>query len=214
LAAGFAAGVEVVGMSSTMLQREGEIVLFVAATQEAWQSAAQRVHAMAASMIARSRRTAATKADADGVVPDPQPLRVTVALAEFDISARQRGFLHAAVFPQIAEQYTFPDGTRYVAKVWKEFWRARFLGDRWVMKAVPRWDAKLGQMVQPKRKTPHRERVSTEDLSIKGYSEYIDKVIDTATLELGVVFVFREDERKAVRYVKPARVAKKEAVAA
>ena len=65
----------------------------------------------------------------------------------------------------------------------------------------------------PKRATPHRERVSTEDLSVKQYSEYIDTVIDTAALEMGVRFVFNAQEREAVRYRKPVR-RQKEAVAA
>lgn len=190
------------------------ITLLFAPTQDARHATMLRVNEMARALVERTlAKQASQKADEDGVLPEPDALFIAMGVAERDLTAKQRGFLHAAVLPQIAEQYTFPDGTRYAASVWKEFWRARFLGDRYVMKAVPRWDAKSGQMVQPKRKTPHRQRVSTEDLSIKGYSEYIDKVIDTAALELGVVFEFRADEREAVRYIKPERL-KKEAVAA
>lgn len=132
-------------------------------------------------------------------------VRVTVEEAEDDLSIRQRGFLHSAVFPQIEEQYRHPDGTRTDRRGWKEYFRARFLGDRWVLKRVPRWDAKLGRLVLPKRKTPHRERVSSEDLGTKAYSAYIDICIDAATIELGVVFRFLAEERDAVRYVAPAR---------
>lgn len=139
------------------------------------------------------------------LLADGKRVRVTVAEDEDDITIRQRGFLHKAVFPQIEEQYRHPDGTRTEWRAWKEYFRARFLGDRWVLKRVPRWDAKQGRMVLPKRKTPHRERVSTEDLSIKQYSAYIDTVIDTAVLELGVQFRFIAEEREAVRYVAPAR---------
>ena len=60
-------------------------------------------------------------------------------------------------------------------------------------------------MVKPKRATQHRVRVSTEELDIKGYSEYIDRVIASATTELGVVFEFRADERDAVRNRPPVR---------
>jgi hypothetical protein len=127
-----------------------------------------------------------------------------------DITIRQRGFLHKAVFPQIAEQVTFPVGTRYTWQVWKEHYRARFLGDRWEMRATPRWDDKAQRIVQPKRATPHRVRVSTEDLSVKQYSEYIDRIIDSAAAELGVIFDFVAEEREAVRYRRPVRPPKVE----
>ena len=134
-------------------------------------------------------------------------VKVVVEEAEDELTIRQRGFLHKAVFPQISEQVTFPDGTRFEWRVWKEMFRARFLGDRWVLKAIPRWDAEIGRYVVPKRKTPHRERVSTEDLSIKKYSAYIDTVIDTAVTEFGVRFQFIAEERESVRWVaQPRRV--------
>jgi hypothetical protein len=47
--------------------------------------------------------------------------------------------------------------------------------------------------------------VSTEHLGIRAYSNYIDLVIDTATLELGVHFVFIDTEREAVRWVAQPR---------
>ena len=132
-------------------------------------------------------------------------VKVLVEEAEDELTIRQRGFLHKAVLPQIEDQYRHPDGTRTEWRAWKEYFRARFLGDRWVLKRVPRWDAQSGRMVLPKRKTPHRERVSTEDLGIKAYSKYIDTVIDTAVVELGVRFHFIAEERDAVRYVVPVR---------
>jgi hypothetical protein len=135
-------------------------------------------------------------------------VKITVEEAEDEITILQRGFLHKAVFPQIEEQYRHPDGTRTEWRAWKEYFRARFLGDRWVQKRVPRWDEKLGRMVLPKRKTPHRERVSTEDLGVKKYSAYIDLVIDTATVELGVQFRFITAERDAVRWVAQPRKSK------
>jgi hypothetical protein len=142
---------------------------------------------------------------ARGLIADGKRARFRLEEAEDELSIRQRGFLHKAVLPQISEQVTFPDGTRFEWRVWKEMFRARFLGDRWVLKAVPRWDDSLRAWVKPKRKTPHRERVSTEDLGLKAYSEYIDLVIDTAVLEFGVAFVFLPSERDAVRYRAPAR---------
>jgi hypothetical protein len=142
---------------------------------------------------------------AQALIRDEKPVRIRAYEDEDDITIKQRAFLHAAVFPQISEQYTFPDGTRYTADVWKEFFRNRFLSDKWELRKAMRWDSKTGAMVQAKRKTPHRIRVSTESLGIKAYSQYIDRLIDTAVLELGVVFEFRASEREGVRYVAKPR---------
>lgn len=119
-----------------------------------------------------------------------------VAPAIDSISAKQRAFLHAAVFPQIAEQVFVGDKReRFTADVWKEFWRRRFLPDRYVMRKLP----------GAKRATPHRERVSSESLGVKGYSIYIDRIIDTSVVEYGVVFEFNPSEREAVCYVAKSR---------
>lgn len=136
---------------------------------------------------------------AQALIRDAKRVRFLVGEDQDPITVKQRAFLHAAVFPQIAEQVVV-DGTRYAADIWKEFFRKRFLPDRWELTAVPKWDAALGRLVVPKRKTPLRVRVSTEDLGIKAYSDYIDRVIDTAVLELHVVFEFRPREREEVRY--------------
>lgn len=142
---------------------------------------------------------------AQALILDGKRVKFRVGEEEDPITVKQRAFLHTAVFPQIAEQYVFPDRSRFVAQVWKEHFRQRFLGDRWVLRKIPRWDAAAGVMVVPKRKTPHRERVSTEDLGIRAYSNYIDLVIDTATVELGVHFIFIDTEREAVRWVAQPR---------
>lgn len=112
------------------------------------------------------------------------------------IGAKQRGFLHAAVLPQIAEQaYVGEKRERFAAEVWKEFFHRRFIPDRWVMRKLP----------GAKRATPHRERVSSESLGVKGYSEFIDRIIDTAIVEHGVVFEFEPSERESVRHVAKPR---------
>jgi len=126
------------------------------------------------------------------------------------ISIKQRRFLHGPVFGQISEQVRV-DGERYVMVVWKEFFRKLFLPDRYEMQRRPVWDKKQCRLVQAKRATPQRVRSSTEDLSVKQYSAYIDKVIQHATVEWNVVFDFDQQEREAVRYVAPKRV-KKETV--
>lgn len=110
-----------------------------------------------------------------------------------DITIKQRRFLHAAVFPQIAEQVAV-DGVRFTSEVWKEFYRRKFLGDRWVSQRLP------GQ----KRAVPVKRRVSTEDLDIRQYSEHIDKVIDDAVVEYGVRFDLNPRDREDARW-KPSQ---------
>jgi hypothetical protein len=124
-------------------------------------------------------------------------LRVGPALKS--IGVLQRGFLHAAVLPQIAEQaYVGEKRERFTAEVWKEFFHRRFIPDRWVMRKLP----------GAKRATPHRERVSSESLGVRRYAEWIDQIIDTAIVEHGVVFVFEPSQREAVRHVvQPRRAA-------
>lgn len=151
----------------------------VAATPEAWRVAATAIYHAGLALVQA------------GLVA-----KGTVAEHEDDITAKQRGFLHAAVLPQIAEQVRVGEkGERYVAEAWKEYYRKKFLGHKWVMQKLP------GQ----KRAVPRKVRISTEDLGIKAYSEYIDRVIADAATEWFVQFRFRADEREAVRYVAPKR---------
>jgi hypothetical protein len=138
------------------------------------------------------------------LVADGRECTVIVTEYEEALTVKQRAFLHTAVFPQIAEQ-VLVDGARFVAAVWKEYFRERFLPDKWDVRYALVADKKTGQLRRAKRKTPHRVRQSTEDLGIKRYSQYIDTVIDTAADEFGVVFVFRPNEREGVRYVAKPR---------
>lgn len=187
---------------SRSLLHEDDVVLYAAPTKEALHAAVLQLYEQAK---AKASANDPEWTDADGEIHQRR-YRFVFGEDREDLTVKQRGFLHAAVFPQIAEQVVFPDGTRFVAKVWKEHFRERFLGDRWVVKRGLRWDPKEGRAVPAKRATPRKERVSTEDLSIKQYSEYIDKVIDTATVEYGVTFVFEPHEREEVRWKpKPRR---------
>lgn len=112
--------------------------------------------------------------------------------SEEPISIKQRGFLHGAVFPQVAEQaYVGEKRERYTSEIWREYYHKLYIPDRWVMRKLP----------GAKRATPHRERVSSESLGVRRYSEWIDRIIDHAVVEFGVVFEFKEGEREAVRYV-------------
>lgn len=142
---------------------------------------------------------------AKALLADGKRVHVAIGEDEEPLTVKQRKFFHGPVLTQISEQVRMPDGTRYVAAMWKEYLRQLFLPDRFVSRRVPRWDRELCALVQPKRATPHRERQSTEDLSIKQYSEFIDKVIAHATTELGVEFRFIDFEREEVRWKPPAR---------
>lgn len=104
-------------------------------------------------------------------------------------SAKQRRFLHGPVLTQISEQVV-SDGKRYVTKVWKEYFRAIYLGSTWESISAP--GEKFDRAIEV--------RNSTEDLDVKQYSDYIDQVIAHATTEFGVAFVFIEREREEVRH--------------
>lgn len=143
-------------------------------------------------------------AAAKGLVADGKRARVTVEEDQDDVSLRQRKFLHGPVLKQISEQARI-DGERYVPAVWKEYFRALFLPDRWVMSKQPRWDAKKGRVIVPRKATPRRVRRSTEDLGVKGYSRHIDMVLAHAATEFGVEFHLDPIEREAVRYIRPEK---------
>lgn len=129
---------------------------------------------------------------AKNLLDSGEQVELSVKVALDNIGARQRGFLHAAVLPQIAEQvFVGEKRERFVVDIWKEYFHKRFIPPRYVMRKLP----------GAKKSTPHRERVSSEQLGVKRYSEWIDRIIDTAVTEFGVVFEFRNEEREGVRYV-------------
>lgn len=138
-------------------------------------------------------------------IADGKPVKVALFEQENDITARQRGFLHAAVLPQIAEQVSV-NGVKFTAKVWKEFFKDLFIPDKWDMHRPPFVrDRKTGLLKPSTRAVPVKREKSTEHFGVKRYSDFIDKVIAHAVTEFGVVFVFDEDEREAVRWKLPKR---------
>ncbi len=194
----------------TLLLAETDLVMYADGAPEA-----VRAMFVGAYRVAEAKAAAAglEYVDADGEI-HPRRWRLTFGEDQEDIRAKQRGFLHVAVFPQIADQVRVM-GERYVAKVWKEFYRKLFLPDQWEMRADLKWDPEQRVMVPAKRKTPHRVRVSTEDLgSVKAYSDYIDRVIAHAVTEFGVAFNFDRQEREAVRWKAKKRKAKQREEAA
>lgn len=135
---------------------------------------------------------------AKSLIFDDKRVRMTVEEDHDPMSAKQRRFLHGPVLAQISEQARGDDGQRYLPLVWKEVFRAQFLGSTWARNP-------LGAHL------PSIElRNSTEDQNTREYSDYIDRVIDNATLDWGVTFVFKPRDREEVRYrpkAKPVKTA-------
>lgn len=136
-------------------------------------------------------------AHAQLLIADDKRVRIEVSEDDDSLSARQRRFLHGAVLKQITEQARGDDGQQYLMIVWKEVFRARFLGSTWATNPMG------------SKYPPIEIRISTEDLGLKDYSEYIDKVIAEAATVWNVAFKFRVDEREGARYVEPKSKAKK-----
>ncbi len=152
------------------------------------------------------------------IVANDRRCTVSVVEGEDDITIKQRGFLHAAVLPQIAEQVAVPifdergaptgKSQRYTADAWKIYLKRIYLPDTFEMRRPMVVDKTTGQLRAAKRAVPVRVQHSTEDLGIKGYSKLIDNFIDHAVLHWNVQFVFRPSEREAVRYVAKPRAQK------
>lgn len=169
------------------LLHDDDLVLRFVATQESAHEAVLLANAHA--------KTLARDPDNAGKV-----FRIIVGEERDSLSARQRRFMHGPLLGQIAEQVRV-NGERFVMAVWKRYYKDLFLGHTWEMVKMP----------GHKRATPRKVPVSSEDLSVKQYSEWIDKVIAHAATEFGVRFVFQIDEREAVRYRPPPRRAQREA---
>lgn len=103
---------------------------------------------------------------------------VEIRTAEDAKTDKQRRYLHGYVLMTISRQAA-PGGQKFDMRVWKEQFRSMFLGFKTVTHKNPLTGKKIRR----------RERVSTEDLGIKGYSEYIDRVTSFAAMELGVEFM-------------------------
>lgn len=169
-----------------LLLAEDDVVLYAESSPEALHAAVLQLYSLAKTKAAAA---GPERIDADGEI-HTRRWRFIFGEDREDIRAKQRGFLHKAVFPQIAEQVAV-EGRRYEWRIWKEQYRKEFLGHRYEMQRLP----------GAKRATPVRVRISTEDLkTVKAYSDYIDQVIAHAVTEYGVEFVFRHDEREAVRW--------------
>lgn len=94
-------------------------------------------------------------------------------LLDDDLTDKQRGYLHAGVLTQISEEAVV-NGERFPMEVWKEWYRSQFLGFRVVTCVDP----------FTKRKSRRRQRISTEDLGVRGMAQYIDRIIAHASTDL------------------------------
>jgi hypothetical protein len=125
-------------------------------------------------------------------------LRIVIGPDLDPMTVKQRRFYHGVVLKQIHEQMRDPDtGRPFLYVAIKEHYRKTFLGTNGI-----RWEHYKAP--GEKRARPHAVRMSTEDLSVKQYSELIDKVIADAS-EAGVAFEFDQQEREAVRWRRRAR---------
>lgn len=106
-----------------------------------------------------------------------RPVDLEARLHEDVKTDKQRRYLHGYVLMTIASQAA-PNGQKFDMKTWKEWYRATFLG----------WKTVTFKDPFTRKKVRRRQRVSTEDLGVKGYSEYIERVTAHAATEQGVEF--------------------------
>ena len=110
---------------------------------------------------------------------------LTVELRRFEDAKtdRQRGYYHGIVLKCIADQAR-PNGQAFPLAVWKEHFRKEYLGHKTVTVKNP----------MTGRKSRRRQRISTEDLGVRAYSDLIDRVSAFAATELGVTFPASYDQ--------------------
>ncbi len=196
------------------MTNDTDLVLLFDATQEARHAAVLRVNEMAKAMVERARaRVAGMQPDADGVLPEPRRLRITLGEDVEPITVKQLRFLHGPVFGQISEQVVV-EGVRFTKAVWKRHLKDLFLPDEFEMVRGLVLDTKTGRMRLAKRATPRKREKSLADLTVKQCSEFIDKVLAHGATEWGVEWSLDPAEREAVRYVRPVRAKKAQEVQA
>jgi hypothetical protein len=93
------------------------------------------------------------------------------------LTAKQRKYYHGYILTTIAHSVSV-DGRKYQLNVWKEHYRAKFLGEA----VVDITDIKTGATRR------ELQRVSSESLSVKGYTKLIEQVTADAASEYGVIF--------------------------
>lgn len=109
-------------------------------------------------------------------------LVLEVRLAEDAKTDRQRKYYHGVVLTAIAQQARV-NGQAFPLAVWKEHFRAEYLGFKTVTFTNP----------MTGKKSRRRVRKSTEDLGVKAYAQLIERVTAFACTDLGVEFPARVD---------------------
>lgn len=104
-------------------------------------------------------------------------IEIEVRNADDAKTDRQRRYYHGCILKTIAGQAT-ANGQKFDLQTWKEYFRAEYLGHKTHTFKNP----------MTGKKVRRRERVSTEDLGVKGYSQLIERVTAFAATELGVTF--------------------------
>lgn len=130
---------------------------------------------------------------AKALLDSGRKVHIVIEEAHDPVTAKQRGFLHAAVLPQISEQVVVEVGgkrERYTPDLWKQYYFKLLVKPKYKMRKLP------GQ----KRATPYRVNDSSEKLGVGGYAKWIDGIIDHAIAEFHVDFVFDLKEREELRY--------------
>lgn len=106
---------------------------------------------------------------------------ITACEEEDAKSIQQRRYYHRYVLVEIAEQAKV-NGEKFDMKVWKDYFREKFVGYRWVVMKDPFSGKKLRRKV----------RISSEELGVRAYSKLIDAVSAFAATELGVTFTVQD----------------------
>lgn len=96
-------------------------------------------------------------------------------------SDQQRKFLHGVVLLEISQQARIGTAV-YTPKVWKEYFRDKYLGSKRVTYTNP---VTGNQVVR-------EEPVSTESLGVRAYSQFIEQVMAEAATDFGVRFTCQD----------------------
>jgi hypothetical protein len=104
-------------------------------------------------------------------------LVVDIRLPGKSKSDSARNYYHGVVLTEISKQAK-PYGVAHALPIWKEFFRAKFLGSKDFMDTNPM----TGEVYNCPR------RISTESLDVREYAEFIEQVTAFAVTELGVMF--------------------------
>lgn len=96
---------------------------------------------------------------------------------EDSMTDKQRRYYHGYILTEIARQASV-EGVKHAMPVWKEHFRKTFLGKKRVKVINP----------MTGKKSYRWDRVSSEDLGVKGYNELIERVTAFATTDLNVNF--------------------------